>query len=172
MLSLRLITLIFAGAIATRVISPSELEASQQLTTHMPVACPVTLTPVPAFVPPGHEHDRPLHGFYYGTNKLWVLVWDSPWRNLPLWDIGYRNKIVWWSEGYYWKADPKPALEISGRRLDGAAPPLVVTGANGSYKDSMGSFIMSGVNFPTTGCWEITGQFQGTELKFVVSVQR
>jgi hypothetical protein len=88
---------------------------------------------------------------------------------LPLWPEGYRQKIVWWSEGYDAKADPLPALAISGRRLDGNAAPLVVTGANGSWTTV--DFIMSGVNFPTAGCWEIKGTFRGAEVKFVVSVE-
>jgi hypothetical protein len=66
-------------------------------------------------------------------------------------------------------ADPPPAIAISGRRLDGDAPPLVVTGANGSWTTV--DFIMSGVNFPSTGCWEITGRFKGAEAKFVVLVE-
>jgi hypothetical protein len=49
------------------------------------------------------------------------------------------------------------------------APPLVVTGANGSWTTV--DFIMSGVNFPTTGCWEVMGKFKGAEVKFVVSIE-
>ncbi len=60
---------------------------------------------------------------------------------------------------------------VSGKRLDGSAPALVVSGGNGSYTDDLGSFVMSGVNFPTAGCWKITGTFKGAEVKFVVSVE-
>ena len=131
--------------------------------------CPVTRAPDPAFVPPSPYPEAQGKSFYVGTQKLWVLVYPSPWSGLPHWTEGYRQKIVWWSEGYDAKADPRPAIAINGRRLDGDAPPLVVTGANGSWTTV--DFIMSGVNFPTTGCWEITGKFKGAEVKFVVSVQ-
>jgi hypothetical protein len=130
--------------------------------------CPITKPPDPAFVPPP-PYPVASGGFYVGTPKLWVLVYPSPWRGLPLWPEGYRQKIVWWSKGYDAKADPTPAIAIRGRRLDGNAPPLVVTGANGSWTTV--DFIMSGVNFPTTGCWEITGALKGAETKFIVSVE-
>jgi hypothetical protein len=122
-----------------------------------------------AFIPPSPYPKAEGGSFYVGAPKLWVLVYPSPWRGLPVWPEGYRQKIAWWSEGYNAKADPKPAIAISGRRLDGTAPPLVVAGANGSWTNV--DFIMSGVNFPTTGCWEITGKFKGAETKFVVAIQ-
>lgn len=138
----------------------------------MPLAagtCPVTKAPEPPFVPPAPYAQARGRSFDLGTAKLWVTVYSDPWRNLPLWPEGYRQKIVWWSEGYNARADPKPAISISGRRLDGSAPPMVVTGANGSWTNV--DFIMSGVNFPTKGCWEIKGAFKGAEVTFIVSVE-
>jgi hypothetical protein len=131
--------------------------------------CPVTTAPEPPFVPPSPYPEAAEKTFYIGTPQLWVSVYPGPWRGLPRWREGYRQKIVWWSEGYNAKVDPLPAISISGQRLDGDAPPMVVTGANGSWTNI--DFIMSGVNFPTTGCWKITGKFKGAEVKFVVSVK-
>ncbi len=98
-----------------------------------------------------------------------------PWRNIPGWQAGYRNKVVWLWDGYDPHADPTPPLAISGRRLDGTAPPLISdanrTGFNGNGSwtgDSV--FVMSGVLFPTTGCWEITGKLRDKQLRFVVFV--
>jgi len=88
---------------------------------------------------------------------------------LPYWKEGYRQHIAWWSQGYDWKADPQPELSITGKRLDAPAPPLVTDDhANGAHIDGKPSFIMSGVNFPTTGCWEITARWKGEEVRFVV----
>jgi hypothetical protein len=114
----------------------------------MPLAagtCPLTKAPEPPFVPPPPYPQARGRSFHLGTPKLWVTVYPGPWQNLPLWPEGYRQKIVWWSEGYNARADPKPAISISGRRLDGSAPPLVVTGANGSWTNI--DFIMSGSTF-------------------------
>jgi hypothetical protein len=132
--------------------------------------CPVTPAPSPAFVPPSpYRSAGSERAFYVGTAKLWVLVYAGPWRGLPVWPEGYRQKLAWWSEGYVAKADPTPAISITGRRLDGPAPPMLVTGANGSWTTE--DFIMSGVNFPTVGCWEVTGRFRGAEAKFVVLIE-
>jgi hypothetical protein len=136
---------------------------------HAADTCPVTAPPKAAFVPPKPYPAWNSQGsFYLGTAKLWVLVHPSPWRGLPKWPEGYREKIVWWSQGYDAKADPTPNISITGRRLDAAASPMLA-GANGSWTDH--DFIMSGVNFPTQGCWEVTGKFRGSEVKFVVQVE-
>src|SRR4051812_29737665 len=99
-------------------------------------SCPVTKPPDPPFVPPQPFPEAGKGGFYVGTPKLWVYVYAQPdgvWRGLPVWPEGYRQKITWYSEGYIAKTDPVPAIEISGRRLDAKAPPLVVTGAHGTW---------------------------------------
>ena len=132
-------------------------------------SCPMTKPADGVFVPPVPYPKARGGSFYVGTRRLWVEVHPGPWRALPIWPEGYRQKIVWWSQGYNAKADPQPAIAISGRRLDGSAPALVVTGANGSWTNI--DFIMSGVNFPTKGCWEIAGRFKGAKVKFVVSVE-
>ena len=130
----------------------------------------MTQPSVPAFVPPIGNISPGGSDFFFGTSKLWVIV--HPHQHPPLVAKGYRQKIAWWSEGFEYRPGVHPALEITGKRLDGSAPPLLTDDdINGSYRDDMGSFIMSGVSFPTRGCWEITGKLQGTELKWVVSVE-
>jgi len=57
-------------------------------------------------------------------------------------------------------------LEVSGRRLDGPAPPLgadLPAGYPGDYQ-------ASGMTFPTAGCWEVTARADGSVLRFVVWV--
>ena len=70
------------------------------------------------------------------------------------------NKVVW--------IKPLGAqLQVSGRRLDGAAPPLGVS-LPCCYP---GDYQASGVDFPTSGCWEIEAQADSTIFRFVVAVQ-
>ncbi|MBZ5580056.1 MAG: hypothetical protein LAP40_26145 [Acidobacteriia bacterium] len=135
-------------------------------------SCPVTRAPQPAFVPAVPNRGGAVwgNGFFYGDENLFTEI-QSVWTGLPHWETGYRQKIVWWIRGYDWKAQPSPDLRIEGRRLDAPAPPLIVTGANGSYTPDMGSFVMSGVNFPTEGCWEVTGRSKTAALTFVVCVE-
>src|SRR4051812_43791352 len=85
--------------------------------------CPVT-QPTSFVSPPGFP-SLASTGFPYGNARLWVHVSTSPWSGLPLWDIGYRQKIVWFTEDYTWAPDKKaPPLSVTGRRLDASAPPL------------------------------------------------
>ncbi len=74
-------------------------------------------------------------------------------------------KVFWWSRNYGWAAEPIPALTVTGERLDGAAPALTVDQAtNGA------GGMLTGISFPTTGCWRISGTYQSQTLSFVVWV--
>lgn len=75
-----------------------------------------------------------------------------------------RTKVLW----------IKPVgtrLEVTGRRLDGPAPPLEVTLPEG-YP---GDFQASGLVFPTGGCWEVEARVAGAgpagTLRVVVPVR-
>jgi hypothetical protein len=63
-------------------------------------------------------------------------------------------KFGWWTK-------VSGRLNITGRRLDQAAPPV-----RGVVPDGYGSrgFQPSGVIFPTEGCWEITGSVHRTAV--------
>jgi hypothetical protein len=69
-------------------------------------------------------------------------------------------KFGWWRGTF-------GSLTISGRRLDGPAPPLmpdVATSGPGT------GFQASGVVFPTEGCWQVTGKVGHITLSFVTFV--
>lgn len=68
----------------------------------------------------------------------------------------------------WWRGMPG-TLVISGRRLDGEAPPL-----RANVPEGYGSqgFQPTGLTFPTTGCWEVTGKVGDAELTFVVTVSK
>ena len=55
---------------------------------------------------------------------------------------------------WHWSRLQPGQLKISGRRLDGEAPPLCADILEG-YGDS--GFQATGLIFPTSGCWEVTG---------------
>ena len=99
-----------------------------------------------------------------------MLGADGAWQSLPQSGAGYGQKTFWWRSGYDWRTDPNPALTITGRRLDGPAPPLSATRATHGIRDDIGVFMLAGVEIPTLGCWEITGRIDGRELSFVVWV--
>lgn len=141
----------------------------------VPESCPVTRPPERAFVPPPpypSEHDSTA--FWFGSEKLWVqLPTNGTWSHLGHYrptDTAFRQKIQWWRKGYDWRRENPPKLTITGRRLDSAAPPL----ASDDHANAGGmgdhAFIMSGVDIPTLGCWQITGDYNGDKLTFVIWV--
>jgi hypothetical protein len=75
-----------------------------------------------------------------------------------------------WGEGanrtLWWRQNPQP-LTVTGRRLDADAPPLDVNVFDG-YEGMSHQIAM--LSFPTSGCWEVTGESGDTSLTFVVDV--
>ena len=159
--------------IPTDVPGPASLTetAKAEIAASIPPAnCPVTVPQQPPFVPPPPYSDLGVEGyFWYGTNSLWVEIpEDGVWSKLPRDAHGYTQKIPWWREGYVWDEEPEPPLFVTGERLDAKSPPLVASHANGAYAVEFGSAMMMGADFPSPGCWKITGKYKGAELSFVV----
>jgi hypothetical protein len=113
---------------------------------------------------------------WIGSNKLWTFVpSDGAWRHLPHYtseDSRFRQKVFWWSEGYDFRTENPPEFTITGKRLDGPAPPLDSDphANNGWTSDSKHPFIVDGIFIPVLGCWQITGRRKGEELSYVVWV--
>jgi len=85
---------------------------------------------------------------------------------------GFEVEGYFWygSDGYDWQEEPQPDLEVRGRRLDGDAPALGAPAATNAHTDEFGSSMLTGVTIPTGGYWEITGEYGGESLAFVVRV--
>ena len=129
-------------------------------------SCPITKPSDSCFAPPApYPAEAPSGGFFFGTSKLWALLW----RDCQSATNG-GNKTVWWSEGYKGKADPQPKLMITGQRWNTEDPPVVVTDhGNGAWVEGRPYyFITASVRLPGAGCWQITARLYGAELKFVV----
>jgi len=90
------------------------------------------------------------------------------WSGLPNNPEGFTQKIFWWSSLFSLKDELEPALVVFGERLDAKAPPLKVSRATNASAGDIGSAMLVGVDFPTLGCWKITGQYKKTELSFVI----
>lgn len=136
-------------------------------------ACPVTASDS-AFAPPSpYPATAPYAGeFWYGADALWTMLSvDGTWRALPHSDTGYTQKVFWWRDGYDWQTEPEPELTVTGRRLDDSAPPLVASPATNAYHPDFDSAMLVGVEIPTSGCWEIAGRVEDSELSFVVWVE-
>jgi len=174
---LRPLSLVLASLISC-VTTTTYAHAQEKLPpdgrTVVPDSCSVTRPGDRPFVPPRkYRHQLGKDYFWYGTDRLWVVLPASGmWAGLPHYEPGdptFRQKIAWWRLGL--EADTKlpTPFRITGRRLDAPAPPLLsdpVTGVS-AMTDST-PFFMSGVNFPTPGCWEVTGRYDQDELSFVI----
>jgi len=137
-----------------------------------PADCPLTVPQQPAFTPPSPYSSLGFEGqFWYGSNSLWTAIpQNGIWFGLPKNPEGYTQKVFWWREGYVWNEEPEPALTVTGERVDAPAQPLIVSKATNAYASDIGSAMLVGVDFPTLGCWKITGQYGDAELSFVVWV--
>jgi len=128
-------------------------------------ACAVT---VPSSVPATEPWRDSLFGSgsAHGNGQLWVgglgeggVIDAGP-------ESTDKDGSVGWKFGW-WRAVPG-RLRITGRRLDGAAPPVRSDVPDG-YGDL--GFQASGVDFPMPGCWEVTGVVGTTSLSFVTLVR-
>jgi hypothetical protein len=124
-----------------------------------PDACAVTIpngTSPPGMPPASRRH---------GNGALWVDLWPNnrilataPNYLHP--DGSISMKFPWW-RGVAGK------LTIEGHRLDAPAPPLKASVPNG-YGEI--GFQASGIDFPSEGCWQITGRVGDASLTFVTLV--
>jgi hypothetical protein len=136
--------------------------------------CSVTKPATQPFVPPPPYPAKPSRGgFWFGTDRLWTaLPVTGTWRlgHYTHDDPTFRQKLFFWRQGYDARAEPRPNLTVSGRRIDSSAGPLQTDGKGNGGRTKDDQFIVTGISFPTTGCWEITGRYENDELTFVVWV--
>jgi hypothetical protein len=138
---------------ATESSLKRELALARRVAAHDP--CPITRPN--GSPPPGRTAGTEFHG----NGAIWVglyaanVVVDEP---NP--DASIGAKLGWW------RGAPGQ-LTITGRRLDGTAPPLTASVPDG-YGES--GFQATGVSFPVVGCWEVTGRVGQASLTFVTLV--
>ena len=101
----------------------------------------------------------------YGNAQLWVGALGPDGVIEAPADMVNKDGSIGWKFGWWRVASGE--LTISGRRVDGPAPP-----ARGDVPSGYGpsGFQASGVTFPTEGCWEITGHVGSATLTFVIFV--
>ena len=125
----RMVLVIVFTALVTVPQQVSTQQASQP-TVSAPSSC--TLTPRPSFEfrePADYPHENlPENVFLIGSEQLWTAIREPmtwPWRpEGPGHEKDLTAKIFWFRVGYNWRKEPIPKLRVTGRRLDGEAPPL------------------------------------------------
>ncbi len=144
----------------------------------VPASCPVTRPPQKPFTPPPpYEREESTKSFLIGTEKLWTAL-----RNSGVWywaphkpgheqDVQpLTEKTFWGSTEFKWDKEYPPELKVTGRRLDGSAPPLLTLPPTNAFPGPTAA-MLSGVYVPAPGCWEITAEYKGEKLSFIVWVK-
>ena len=130
--------------------------------------CPVTQPIGPAFIPPAPwPSESPETGtLWYGDSGLWTaLPRNGSWRQLAL-----GEKFWWWSEEFDVSEDETPDLIVTAKRLDGEVPSFQASEATNGYHESFNWAMLIGVELPSPGCWEFTGQYKEYDLSFILWV--
>jgi hypothetical protein len=119
-----------------------------------PAVCRVT---VPNRSTPPSEHPSPNH---HGNGRLWTGIPEGG-RVF----VGTETRVG--AEKFWWWRGPgvRGKLTVTGRRLDGPAPPLEAEIPDG-YGES--GFQATRLIFPSDGCWRVTGRVGEATLTFVV----
>jgi hypothetical protein len=176
MITLRFVQIITLAALTGSGQQIPPQPASPQTESSIPGSCPVTRRPAHEFIPPA-PYERDDVAFWLGTEKLWTFlperaIWEwaphQPGHEQEVQPL--TTKIFWMRLGYDSRAEQRPALKVTGRRLGGPAPPLLVLPPTNAFQGP-GSAMLTGVYVPAPGCWEITGEYHGNKLSFVVWVE-
>lgn len=141
-------------------------------------SCPTTKAPAPVFVPPAPYNSSPLSGgFLLGSAPLWTFVNIYDFSQSHPEGRPYAFKLVYWHPGLNWHhTDEADALNVVARRLDAPSAPVVFA----QRSNMVGHFsaeapdevaIMTGLDLPSGGCWEIAADFRGERLNYVISLR-
>ena len=146
-----MMTALLAACTTSGTATPGIASPIPTSTAQAEAACPVT--------PPTTE--RPADANTASFSRTWYrspdgMIWASQGGH---WFAGDGNKVLW-------AKPPRSHLQVSGRRIDGPAPPLEAQLPDG-YP---GGYQASGLLFATAGCWEITAQADNSLLRFVAAV--
>ena len=124
--------------------------------------CPVTLGTDEFLGPPFPESEN-----WCGSEGRAVMVpgnraWGTTGPNALI-----AVKLFWWSAGF--KPGMESNLKVYIRNLDGKPNDAVVSDPTNAHAESLGGWTMlTGIDFPSAGCWEISGAYLGQALTFVI----
>lgn len=134
-------------------------------------ACAVT-RPNPPFAAPSPYPSSPPDGRYawFGTPELWTMleldgeVWDAANTSFPV-----VVKTFWWSSNWPGMTEEQePGITVVAIRLDGPGTVTTDHATNASADSLGGQAMLTGIEFPAPGCWQLTAQYGDAVLSYVV----
>jgi len=96
---------------------------------------------------------------------------DGTWQGLSQWADGtFRQKISWLRDGYSWRRDRQPRLQITGQRVDppASAPRKLLDVASNGWTNGRASIHSERHKALNAGLLE--AHYEAAELSFVVWV--
>jgi len=124
--------------------------------------CPRTVGSVTEFVDGWPHADT-----WFGTNQLAVILpRNGVW---PTTAPGHRIsvRLFWYIDGF--EAGQEGDFIGNVKRLDEGENDAIISAPTNAGGPSLGaSTILTGINFPSAGCWEIIGTYKGNTLTFIV----
>jgi len=114
---------------------------------------------------------RSFEGFgWFGSESLAAIIpADGHWQGMGLAN-NYRNKFWWWRKGFTEK--PMSELVITAIKL-GTEESFVVS-TNGYAYEGSDSYswdaMIVAMEFPSSGCWKVTGEFADAQLDIMLQV--
>lgn len=170
--ALSITSILFVALLASpNLLGWSEGRTSASVQFQRDALCQVTAVPDRPFTAPApYPSNAPHANFWHGHEGLWTMLGaDGTWAGLPRNDRGFRQKVFWWHPGFDGRVEAQPDLKVTGRRLDGPESFVhAVPATNAHHVDFGGWTILTGIDVPTPGCWELTGTYRGQAVSFVV----
>lgn len=157
---------------AVQPVQPSHASASPSAHGTAGQGCAVT-RPIPIFVPPSPFLASPPARYqsdWFGSAALWTMInhdgeiWKQ--SSLPHNPEGLTSKIFWWSADWSVTTERAPAITVVGTRLDGPGTFRYSPGTNAG--GDFGTAMLVGIDFPSPGCWQLTGRYRDAVLSYVV----
>jgi hypothetical protein len=156
-------------AIALALVALHSLAVASEHESAIPNDCPVTLPSEPRFIPPAPHADTPADSgmFPIGTEALFTYInSDGRWRGITL-STGTRNKSFWYRKDSDWRDEYPYQLVITLQRLDADGPQVKSPRMTNAIMGEEYA-LLTMIELPTRGCWQITGNYKGDYLSFVV----
>jgi len=138
-------------------------------------ACAVT-RPNPPFAAPSPYPASPPddRSAWFGTPALWTMLEldGEVWNGLPQGPGGLTQKLFWWSSNWPgMREEQQPAITVVATRLDGPGTVTTDDATNAAADSLGGEAMLVGIEFPTAGCWQLTAQYRGAVLSYIVLIR-
>lgn len=139
----------------------------------VPEWCPVTVPGDFAFSPLSQAPEGPPSVYdevWYGSPQLWTMINPRGEVNSKRWLGGDRT--FWWSESY--SPDDPGQITVTAEQLEGTAASVQVSESAGTgfnpfmLTPTHQSVTHIWIELPEPGCWELTAEYKGASLSYVI----